>query len=203
MTGAHVTRTGASLFSVWQASQLYEYTNRNSHQKIPSKRAENSQQAIKASVDLAVGFGLGKTIDVLAKVTMNTGKIVYKVIHSSSIRFSQSSVKGSAYNQVKALMQEGKDLGAIDIVRMKDGIFTSLDNKRLMAAQELDRDISAIAHEYDDVLDAVTQQRIFDAHGVKAKTWGEAVEARTSKQAKYISRDSPNGSFIIPKKSDK
>ena len=84
---------------------------------------------------------------------------------------------------------------------MKDDIYTSLDNRRLMAAQELGKDINAVAHNYDDVLDATTQQRIFDAHGVNANTWGEAIEARTSGQAKYISRDSPSGSFTKPKTS--
>jgi hypothetical protein len=63
------------------------------------------------------------------------------------------------------------------------------------------KDVNAIAHNYDDILDATTQKRIFEAHGVNAKTWGEAIEARTAGQAKYISKDSPNGSFIKPKVS--
>lgn len=99
-------------------------------------------------------------------------------------------------------MNEGKDLGPIDIVKMEDNIYTSLDNKRLLAAQELGIEIKAVAHNYDDVLDDATKARIFEKHGVEANTWGEAIRARTKNQNKYISRDSPSGSFIKPNVSN-
>jgi RHS repeat-associated protein len=198
-TKGWVTRTALQVYTGTQLANSIEHNRAST----PEARIEQNKRTRNALADAVIGYGMGKAVGVVTKIVAETGKVVYKTFQSTSIRFSQSSVKGSSYTEVKALMAEGKDLGAIDIVKMKDGIYTSLDNKRLMAAQELGQDIKAISHNYDDILDATTQKRIFEAHGINAKTWGEAIEARTSGQAKYISRDSPNGSFIKPKVSKK
>jgi RHS repeat-associated protein len=169
--------------------------------KTPEARAVQNKRFSNGVQDLAVGIVAGKVASVMTKTIGRAGHAIYKSFAANSIRFSQSSVKGSDYAVVKRLMSEGKDLGKIDIVKMRDGIYTTLDNKRLLAAKELGKDIKATSHNYDDALDEVNQSRFFEQYGKKVDTWGEAVELRTSSQAKYISRDSPSGSFINPKVS--
>ena len=185
------------LFTYVPAASLFE------HNRVKTSEGKNAQnlRARENLTNLAFGYVFGKFVGVTTKLTVASGKVIYKTFQSSSIRFSQSSIKGTDYAAIKSLMKEGKDLGSIDIVKMKDKIYTSLDNKRLMAAQDLGKDIKANAHSYDDALDDVTKERILKQHGVEAKTWGEAIEARTKGQDKYLSRDSPSGSFIAPRTS--
>lgn len=67
--------------------------------------------------------------------------------------------------------------GALDVVNMNEGKYTSLDNRRLLIAKkisQIDRTygIWIKVHNYDDKLSPFSQRRL------NAGTWGEAVEKR-------------------------
>ena len=50
----------------------------------------------------------------------------------------------------------------IDIVKMKDGIFTTVDNTRLVSAQEVGVNVQAVAHNYDDLIPEDMAQRFLN-----------------------------------------
>ena len=182
---------------------VYEYTNRNSNQKDPNIRAENSEKAKAAVVDLGTGLVLGKSISVLTKVIGAGGKAVYKYFSSSSIRFSQGSVNG--YTKILESMKvSGWKGDPIDIVKMEDGIYTTIDNTRLMAAQEAGINVKANAHSYNDLIPEELAPRFANKEGELPKTWGEAVKNRMKNQNSSFKAEnvSGNGTFIMPKAKD-
>lgn len=74
-----------------------------------------------------------------------------KAINPNDIRFSHSSVNGSA--EIVESMKNKRWAGdPIDVVRMSDGRLTTIDNTRVVAARQAGIDVQANIHAYDDLL---------------------------------------------------
>jgi RHS repeat-associated protein len=146
--------------------------------------------------DIAAGYladkGMGEITSL--KVITTSGK----TIRSSSVRFTQVTVNdfGKALEKVAS----GK-YDPIDIVKMPDGIYSTIDNTRLLAAQRLGHDIKAVAHAFDEALPESMLSRFKNNKtGEYAKTWGEAVEFRVGNQSGgYANSTQGVGSFVQPK----
>ena len=88
----------------------------------------------------------------------------------------------------------------IDVVRMKDGELTAIDNSRVAAARITGIEVKAVIHEYDEPLaDRAQQERFTTPKGGIPATWGEAIKNRIGKQAAHFRSDNPNGSYNIEK----
>jgi hypothetical protein len=63
---------------------------------------------------------------------------------------------------------------------MKDGMYSTIDNTRLLAAQELNVEIKYYPHAFDEALpkEMLTRFENPNVAGEYAKTWGQAVEFR-------------------------
>lgn len=130
------------------------------------------------------------------KATSITGK----TIRASSIRFSQKTVND--YLRVKKAIMSG-DYTPADVVKMKDGIHTAVDNTRLLVSQKERIDIKIDIHAYDEALPIkMVQERRFihPQTGEVAKTWGQAVEFRTLDQGGAFAKTyGGTGTFVQPK----
>ena len=84
----------------------------------------------------------------------------------------------------------------IDIVEMPDGIYTTLDNTRVVAAREAGIYVAANVHKYDEPLDDWQVERFTTAKGAPS-TWGEAVNLRIGKQNSTFRKNYQYGSFDI------
>lgn len=128
------------------------------------------------------------------KVFTNTGK----TFKASSIRFSQSTVNN--YGKAVESLKSG-NYDPIDIVKMNDGMYTTVDNTRLLAAQREGFDIKANVHNYNDALPDNMLDRFENPAqpGQYAKTWGEAVEFRTNDQSSAFRKNyGGTGTFVQP-----
>ncbi|MGY4675681.1 hypothetical protein ACWIVU_08115 [Ursidibacter arcticus] len=129
-----------------------------------------------------------------------------KTISPYDPRFSQSSVSFNkidrvtgeryTYDDIKLSMsQSGWKGQPIDIVQMKDGKLTSMDNTRLTAARETLTDIKVKIHSYNEHIPTeVIQQRQWSNN-----QWGKVIEERINKQSKTFRNENPNGSDFMPK----
>jgi len=124
-------------------------------------------------------------------------KVIDKIqtINPSKIRFSQSSVNG-AEEIIKSMKKKGWKGDPVDVVTMNDGLLTSIDNTRILAASEAGIDVQAKVHKYDDALPKDLVERFTTKKGTP-KTWGEAVEFRIQKQKATYRKNNPNGSMQI------
>lgn len=145
--------------------------------------------------NLVTGYLLDKGLGELSslKVFTNTGK----TFQSASIRFTQNTVNdfAAAINKVGSGKYE-----AIDIVKMSDGMYSTVDNTRLLAAQRLGVNIKATVHASGDALpDGMLDRFKNNATGGYAKTWGEAIEFRTGNQSGgFAEQHGSNGTFVQP-----
>jgi hypothetical protein len=121
------------------------------------------------------------------------------------VRFSQDSVSfNKIRNGVKytckdifdSLKADGWTKEPIDIVKMNDGKFTSVDNTRLKAARKLNAKVKAIVHDFDEPLTGKQRKRFRETG---AKTWGEAVTRRLQTQSEEFAKKYPHGSHGLPK----
>lgn len=146
--------------------------------------------------DLATAYLSDKGIGEITSLRIVTS--AGKTIRSSSVRFTQTTVNdfGKAIERVAT----GK-YDPIDIVKMQDGIYSTIDNTRLLAAQRLGLDIKAIAHSFDEALPESMLERFKNNKtGEFAKTWGEAVEFRVANQSGGYAKSTEGvGSFVQPK----
>ena len=67
------------------------------------------------------------------------------------------------------------------LVEMPDGIYTTIDNARVVSAREAGINVEANVHGYNDPLPSEYIERFTTKKGVP-KTWGEAIELRVGKQ---------------------
>ncbi|MGH6942297.1 RHS repeat-associated core domain-containing protein [Hypericibacter sp.] len=114
------------------------------------------------------------------------------LLDASLIRYSQRSV-GSDWAEIASSMESvGWQGKAIDVVRMPDELLTSLDNTRLLAAQETGTNVLANIRNFSDPIGDVVG-RFSNRFGVPA-TWGDAVTFRIQNQGALFSETYPMGS---------
>ena len=121
-------------------------------------------------------------------------------INPNIIRFSQTSV-GGADKISESMMKEGWKGSPIDVVKMPDGLLTTIDNTRVLAARIAKIDAKATVHPYNAELMNEMQLRLAKRFpqedqrgrfilrkgtekGKEATTWGEAVNIRIQNQRK-------------------
>ncbi|MDR4190779.1 hypothetical protein COL91_21430 [Bacillus pseudomycoides] len=86
----------------------------------------------------------------------------------------------------------------IDVVRMPDGKFTTIDNTRVAAAREVGIDVQITIRNYNDPLPPDMVARFTTPKGIP-KTWGEALDLRILKQKASFRNNNPMGSFDLEK----
>jgi hypothetical protein len=131
-------------------------------------------------------------------------------LDSSLIRHSQKSVsyaKNGGYTLddiARGFAENPLDPRlAIDAVRMRDGLLTSVDNSRPAVLNALGGgEIQTRVRAYADLLTPEQVRRFaVDINGIRStpRTWGEAVDGRIRKQGGQFASFYPNGSLMTPK----
>jgi hypothetical protein len=82
----------------------------------------------------------------------------------------------------------------IDVVRMRDGDLTTVDNTRVLSAALSGINVQVRVHEFDSVLPAQLAERFADRKGGMPSTWGEAVVNRINNQSSKYRQRYPSGS---------
>ncbi|UZO80660.1 hypothetical protein NBT05_17175 [Aquimarina sp. ERC-38] len=100
---------------------------------------------------------------------------------------------------VQSMKTKGWNGDAIDIVRMKDNMYTSLDNKRLAAAQDANIDAKVNVYDYDDVLPKERADAFEAQYGQRPSTYGEAAKMRINNQGAKFRTENPNGTTTKPR----
>ena len=127
---------------------------------------------------------------------------------ANDVRFSQNTVSYNKVDRISGekytyddLVQSMKTGGwkgdPVDVVKMPDGAFTSMDNTRISAARDAGINVQANVHGFNDPLPAnmIANDRFGDA-----KTWGEALAGRISNQKPpSFGNANPNGSPTAPR----
>ena len=121
------------------------------------------------------------------------GKSGSTSINPNKIRYSQSSVNGSS-DIIQSMKKKGWKGDPIDVVEMPDGIYTTIDNTRVVSAREAGINVQANVHGYNDPLPSEYIERFTTKKGVP-KTWGEAIELRVGKQKASFRNGNPYGKF--------
>ncbi|WP_275415315.1 VENN motif pre-toxin domain-containing protein, partial [Snodgrassella gandavensis] len=157
--------------------------------------------------------GVGKEVGKDANVGKGISNI--STLSPNEIRFSQNTV---SYNKVERgtnmkytyddLVTNMKTNGwkgdPVDVIKMPDGKFTSMDNTRIAAAREAGIDIKANVRNFDDKLLPAEVNRFSDPRkGFVPTTWGEAITGRINKQSGGFSKNNPYGSSTPPRISGK
>jgi adhesin HecA-like repeat protein len=131
---------------------------------------------------------------------------------SHDIRYSQESVSYLKIRDgmepytlddiAKSMSENGWRGSPVDIVRMPEGGYSTLDNTRILAAQRAGIDVKVNIHKYngklpDNMLDRFEHPAL---PGLYAETWGEALEYRISKQSlNFQNKYYPLGTYQQPK----
>lgn len=138
----------------------------------------------------ALAYGTYKIINYAVKASKTISKL-----NPAKVRFSQNSVK-EADEIIKSMSKKGWKGDPIDVVKMKDGGLTSVDNTRVLAAKTTGTTIKARIHEYDDKIDINMANRFLSKKKEIPETWGQAVSYRIGKQASGYRNKYPEGSQI-------
>jgi len=150
------------------------------------------------------GVSITKTEDVLT-ANRGVGEVLEECVKKGSgqsinpneIRFSQSSVNGA--DEIIASMKKDGWVGdPIDVVKMPDGSYTTIDNTRVAAAREAGINVNANVHSYNDSLPSGFINRFTTPKGVPS-TWGEAINLRILKKNSAFRGTYPSGSIDMPK----
>jgi hypothetical protein len=163
----------------------------------------NGQQRGKAVGDLTLGLLGSKGLDKLGKLSkLAVASRFATFISPKLIRFTQKTMNGPKFDKlVQSMKAKGWQGDAIDVVKMKDDLYTSLDNKRLAAAQDAGIEAKVNVHNYDDVFPEARAKQFEKQYKVKPKTYGEAAKLRIDDQSGGFGKKSPNGSYEKPKAS--
>ncbi|WP_306807157.1 VENN motif pre-toxin domain-containing protein [Snodgrassella communis] len=198
--------------------QFYELLDKAAHGDLQAREAAGELLAA-VLITKKVNLNVGK----VSKAGKSTGKgtSIGKGISNTStlnpneIRFSQNTV---SYNKVERgtnmkynyddLVTNMKTNGwkgdPVDVIKMPDGKFTSMDNTRIAAAREAGIDIKANVRNFDDKLSPAEVSRFSDPRkGFVPTTWGEAITGRINKQSGGFSKNNPYGSNTPPRISGK
>ncbi len=147
------------------------------------------------TVSSNISNGWKKLTDNATKLLEMAGNNRNNAINPSNIRFSQSSVNGSV--EITESMKNNGWIGdPVDIVEMPDGIYTTVDNTRVLAARNAGIDVKANVHSYNEPLPNEYIDRFTTRNGVPT-TWGEAVELRIRNQKSSFRNTNPMGSWNL------
>ncbi len=132
-------------------------------------------------------------------------------LHDSKlIRYSQSTaqeifsdksgtITGLSENLAKGTVKP-QDIKPIQVVRMEDGILTSLDNRRLVSTSRIGSKVSIVERGFNEVLTSDEIARFTKKGYPTPKTWSDATKVRINSQTpKDWFKGTPNGSFKEPK----
>ncbi len=136
------------------------------------------------------------------------------VLPASELRFSQKSVSyfkvrpGQApytYDDILSSMRQDGwrlDQPNLDVVRMPDGMLTSVDNTRVLAAREAGIDVRASVHSMDELLTReMTERFAVPSKNFFPQTWGDVIMNRIGGQGSTFSRANPFGTYQPPRVS--
>lgn len=124
------------------------------------------------------------------------GVVETQLLDPFEIRYSQQSVSYVKYRPNKkpytidsitdSMKKDGwlESEGPIDVVELPEGGYTSLDNTRIMTAQDAGIQMEARVHKYNERLPSTMNKRFKHPKipGDFAQTWGEALEYRLFRQ---------------------
>ncbi len=113
-----------------------------------------------------------------------------------NIKFSQTSISDVGY-WVDRMRLEGWKCPAIDIVRLENGSFVSLDNTRLFAASLTGTPVRAVVRSSTEPLSTLMKKRFKTKQDGVPNIWGEAMEFRVNKQNAGYRQANPEGSNYI------
>lgn len=105
-------------------------------------------------------------------------------LNPKDIRFSQSSVNGAA-ELTESMKLKGWAGDPIDVVRMKDGGLTTIDNTRVLAASRAGVNVQARIHDGSTALPNEFVGRFTTSKGTPS-TWEEAIQLRIGKKIQAI-----------------
>ncbi|WP_231130770.1 hypothetical protein [Granulibacter bethesdensis] len=135
----------------------------------------------------------------------------YQTLDPTEISFSQATVSGQMSNGmsfdefVAVLRRDGWKGDPVDVVNMPDGVPTSMDNRRLLAARQAGIPIPAHVRNASDLLTPEEVQRFKVKGEAPPTTWGEAIQLRVQRQRGISGADPswsdrfPNWSIYDPK----
>jgi filamentous hemagglutinin len=123
------------------------------------------------------------------------GPVQAATLDASEVLFSQSSVNG-VEEIVESMAANGWNGPPVDVVQMGENLVT-IDNTRLLAAHLTETPLQAVIHGANEALPGSMASRFVSRAGVKATTWGEAVETRIANQNASYRSMFPNGSRAI------
>ena len=176
---------------------------------LSSEEETNLSTGIMAAPAIATGGLLG--VGVRGGVrNVNGPDLDGSSLNPSDVGFSQATVSrvtsdGLTIDELTESLQTNGWLGdPIDVVNMPDGVFTSLDNRRLLAARRAGVDVQANIRNFDEALTASEIQRFRVGGQPIPRTWGDAAQLRIQRQGNFPGVDStwperfPNGSIFDP-----
>ena len=111
-------------------------------------------------------YGKSRGMKTIPIVLCESGSIF---INPNEIRYSQSSVNGSN-DIIQSMKKNGWRGDPIDVVEMPDGIYTTIDNTRVVSAREAGINVQANVHGYNDPLPSEYIERFTTKKGIP-KTW--------------------------------
>ena len=164
------------------------------------KQANDIREIFEAAAYAKVLSSKKKT-SVLAQTTTRNNRVAAKAddvthFNPKKIRFSQSSVNDAA-EIIESMAKKGWVGSPINVVVMKDGTMTTMDNTRVFAAQQTGTTIQARVRQHSDLLSPSEINSFTTKKGVP-KTWGEAIELRIGKQNAEFRSSNPQGSWTQP-----
>jgi YD repeat-containing protein len=159
------------------------------------------------SADLKANLAL-TLVDAAAAVPMLLAR-GGRTLDAGLLRFSQDSVSfaktrggiGYTFDDIFNSMKVSgwrRDLDNLDVVRMPDGLMTSIDNTRLLAAQQLGIEVRVNVREFGEALPAGMARFNKPSKDFFPKTWGEVALNRIQSQSSKFARANPYGSFSQP-----
>ena len=151
-------------------------------------------QAAEAILGIPTGFIHGGKSALYSSAKYGFTKAAGKSLNPNSIRFSQSSVNGTA-DLVASMKKSGWKGSPIDVVKMWDGSLTTLDNTRVLAASRAGVNVRANIRNASDALPSNYVERFTTKKGVPS-TWGEAAQLRIGKQSAGWRKGKSNGSMV-------
>jgi hypothetical protein len=193
----------AELTTTWNGLKLSEaWRNRaNMTQELFSKlRVEMTRHALEHTAGLTLGTllsmirGVGKTV-----VSLSPQNIGFSQSTITNVRKHFKTGKILTFEDiVRSMKRNGWKDEPIDVVMMPDGVLTSMDNRRLLAARHAGINVQARVHSMADLLTLDEIKRFRKDGFPDPVTWGDAIRIRIMSQLDGWGGRFPNGSLYDP-----